>query len=573
MKKTKIIIILIILWFVSVTPALAQHIFDVVRTGKLDSVKILIEQNPELVNAKSEVWQDTPLHIAVEIDNLAIVAYLIQKGASVDERNKLNTTPLHSASFFNRKGDIAKLLIKNGADVNAVDDFQTSVLMQASVWAPKVVDHLLDHRVIIPSFEEADGKELFMNAAQQGLLRLFNHFIAMGADIHKRDDSGNSLLHKAATGGSLEIINKLIEARLSVSMKNLYGWIPLHFAADHGYKEAVELLLKNSADINVRTTDGKTAYNLAIEIGNDDVADFLSSKGANLSDPQFPKLMGKYFNQSPPGNSAKQFAVGIVASNYIHHGSITFSLDGKEAYWAVLDYGKKKSRVILGSKMEKGQWTIPKRASFSKTNVGDDVPFISPDGQKLFFTSWRPIEEGGELSKENIWVMDRIDGDWSEPYPLAPVVNSIENIHHQISVDLKGNLYFAASPEGGYGEMDIYCSKYENGGYQRPFNLGPTINGPRNDGQPYISPDGNYLIFNKYKSIGWSLFISYLKKDHSWSQPKDLINIIGCSQNIDAPFVTRDGKHLFFLCEKGRQPSKPFWIDAGFIEELKPKEL
>jgi len=561
---TAIIIFLVLAGNIS-----AQNIFDIIRTGNLDSVKILIEQKPELVNTTTKVWRDTPLHIAVEIDNLEIASYLIAKGASIDPKNKVNATPLHSSSYFNRKGDIAKLLIENGADVNAVDDFQTSILMQSSIWNPIVANHLLDHNVNIPSYKEDDGKELFMNSAQNNLLRLFNQFIAMGADIYVQDGSGNSLLHKAAAGGSLEIVKMLLEAKLSISMKNLYGWTPLHFATYNGHKETVALLIKSNADINARTISGQTAYNLAFELKNEEVTNLLSSEGAVLIKPKFPVLREKYFNQHPPGKVAKQFAIGIVASNYNHHGNITFSLDGKEAYWSVIDYGKRKRRAIIGTSMENGRWIIPTLAFFSKVSVGDDVPFISPDGQKLFFTTWRPIEEGGELDKENIWVMDKTNNDWSEPYPLPDVVNSTENIHHQISVDLKGNLYFGASPEGGFGASDIYCSKYENGTYQTPVNLGPIINGAKNEGQPFIAPDGSYLIFNKYKEVGWSIFISYLKKDGNWIQPIDLIDIIGCSQKIQTPIVSRDGKYLFFHSADGNQPSKPYWIDAGFIKKLR----
>jgi ankyrin repeat protein len=561
---------MLIIVLLSASNLSAQDIFDAVRTGKLDSVKTAIEQHPDSVNARTGTWKKTPLHIAVETRNKEIVAFLLDNGALVDEKDQVNATPLHSASFFDKQGNIARLLLEHGANPNAVDDFQTSVLMQASKWAPNVVDHLLDFDVILPSMNEAVGKDLFMNSAQQGLTRLYSRFIERGADIHEGDSSGNSLLHKAASGGQLEIINKLLEEGLDVSLKNLYGWLPLHFAAEKGHRKVAAVLLAKGADIDSRTIDGNTAYNLAIEMDNKDVAEFLSSKGANRSAPKFPKLTGQYFNQSPPGKIAEQFAAGIVASRHTFHSSVTFSADGKEAYWAVLDYGKDRTRAIIESKMKNGRWTLPKRASFSQIGVGDDVPFISPDGKQLFFSSWRPAEKGGKLEKENIWVMDRIGNSWSEPYPLPPIINSTEDIHHALSIDLKRNLYFGASPEGGYGASDIYCSKYENGEYQRPINLGPIINGGRNEGQPYIAPDGSYLIFNKYKPIGWSIFISYLKEDRSWTEPKDLIDILKLSDRMDVPIVTRDGKYLFFLSKKGLQPSKLYWIDAGFIEQLRP---
>ncbi len=568
-RKRSIITLIFVL--ISVNTLFAQEIFDAVSAGDLEKVKTLIEQDSKLLNAKNFA-SSTPLHIAVEINNKAIVTYLLDKGALVNEKDIYGNAPLNSAAYFNKEGDIARLLIEKGADVNSVNNFQSSVLIDAASYVPVIVEHLLDNGVTIPSPEDTDGQDLFMLSAQKGLIKLFDRIVAMGGDLRDCDDSGNSLVHKAANGGQIDIINKLLHAGLQVTIKNIYGWTPLHFAAAQGHKEVVTLLLEKGADIDAGSIDGNTAYNLAIQLEKNDVSDFLSSKGADKSSQKFPKLTGKYFNQTPPGKTAGQFAIGIVSTRYNYHSSITFTPDGKEAYWAVFGYGNNPRRAIMGSRIENGQWTPPKLASFSKLNVADDVPFVSPDGQKLLFNTYRPIEEGGQLVKENIWMMDRIGDGWSEPYPLPQIVNSTENIHHQTSMDSKGNLYFGAELESGYGGLDIYCAKYINGEYQKPINLGPVINSENNDGTPYIAPDGSYMIFNRFKPVGWSIFISYLQEDGGWTQPRDLGDIINTSSSLIAPIVTHDGKYLFFLRDKGSQPSKPFWIGAGFIEELRPKK-
>ena len=61
------------------------------------------------------------------------------------------------------------------------------------------------------------------------------------------------------------------------------------------------------------------------------------------------------------------------------------------------------------------------------------------------------------------------------------------------------------------------------------------------------------------------LYISYRKKDGTWTPGRDLAEIIR-SEVSQMPFVTADGKYLFFVVG-----GRIHWVDAGFIEELRPK--
>ncbi len=118
-------------------------------------------------------------------------------------------------------------------------------------------------------------------------------------------------------------------------------------------------------------------------------------------------------------------------------------------------------RVIWMTKMQDGRWTLPEAVPFSLAVKGkyiDDVPCISPDGEKMFFTSTRPI--GADSSaKENIWFAERTAGGWSEPTPLNAEVNEM-NLHWQVSLANSGTLYFAALAGDSYGgNSDIYYSR------------------------------------------------------------------------------------------------------------------
>ena len=285
------------------------------------------------------------------------------------------------------------------------------------------------------------------------------------------------------------------------------------------------------------------------------------------------EMSDAYFGQTKPEKLAKPFALEFLSNKLNHYvRSITFTPDGNEAYWPVIDLEARYMRWIVGAKMESGKWTEAKIPSFSKKGWEDDVPCISPDGSKMFFISRRPVYEGDTSFKENIWMMKFVADSWSDPEPLPPVINALGAIHQQLSLDLNGTLYFSCETSGNYGELDIFMSKNINGEYQKSLNLGPEINGKTAQYSPFISSDGSYLIFTRNVEEGWTLFISFRNEDDSWSTPIDIKgNIEGTKdENLDGAYVIADGKYLIFFGEK--DTITPYWVSTRFIEELRPKD-
>jgi dipeptidyl aminopeptidase/acylaminoacyl peptidase len=98
-------------------------------------------------------------------------------------------------------------------------------------------------------------------------------------------------------------------------------------------------------------------------------------------------------------------------------------------------------------------------------------------------------------------------------------------------------------------------------------NLGEQINTEKLEMTPFIAPDGSYLLFSKEDD----LYVSFLKKDGSWSAAIDM----GPSINSDGlelcPVVSPDGKYLFFNSSRNGVIST-YWVDAKIISEIKNKE-
>ena len=121
-----------------------------------------------------------------------------------------------------------------------------------------------------------------------------------------------------------------------------------------------------------------------------------------------PLLEGDYLGQSPPGKTPEIFAPGIITTEYHEHSSPAFSLDGTEVYWSVFInfFGP---QVILTMQQKDGFWTQPEVSPFSGQYT-DGNPCFSPEGQKLFFESRRPIHENEEARDDiDLWLVERTE--------------------------------------------------------------------------------------------------------------------------------------------------------------------
>lgn len=99
-----------------------------------------------------------------------------------------------------------------------------------------------------------------------------------------------------------------------------------------------------------------------------------------------------------------------------------------------------------------------------------------------------------------------------------------------------------------YRNNGIWYSELKNGKYGAPIEM-KDINTKGHEPSSFISKDGKTLYFtsNKYDSKGGrDLFYTTLGSDGKWSAPKNLGPNINTEADEDAPFISADGKTLFF---------------------------
>lgn len=112
-----------------------------VYAGSYGTVKVLLENGVKQLNIPTFFELKTPLHLAVEGDWKEITILLINYGADVNAKDKMDRTCMHMAACLpTDRADLGVLLMKAGADFEALD---------VHGWTPRQFTELHQNRVFL----------------------------------------------------------------------------------------------------------------------------------------------------------------------------------------------------------------------------------------------------------------------------------------------------------------------------------------------------------------------------------------------------------------------------------------
>ena len=259
---------------------------------------------------------------------------------------------------------------------------------------------------------------------------------------------------------------------------------------------------------------------------------------------------------SPENNATSSepatFAPGVISTDDLEY-SITFTPDCRTAYFSrrVGDWGSGENTdpSILESHWREGAWSPPAIAAFSG-QYGDDDPFVTPDGQYLYFASNRPKTPNAEKADYDIWRVERLGDGWSLPERLPEPVNSNETEYSPV-LGLSGAIYFASDRTGGLGQGDIYVAHREDAFSYALDSLSASINSPLGEWNVGVNAEETTLIFEasqrttNLSSYG-DLYVSRRDSvNHQWSKGVPLSKVNTAGSNL-MPRFTPDETHLFY---------------------------
>lgn len=203
------------------------------RSSSSRIISLLINYNAR-IEALSSGLQLAPLHIAAANYNVSAIYTLLRHGANVNITGGHDRkTPLHIAvgqhvedeNFSRRKIETIHALIDNGADINAVDKFDRSILHYA-----------VSIRPLWPSNNPNPSP---INVIPETVQLLLDSYAEINASA------------TAVSGGFVPLRRT--------------SWTPLHEAAFSGEPSVIRALLSRGIKATMRDGDGRTPLDAAVD--------------------------------------------------------------------------------------------------------------------------------------------------------------------------------------------------------------------------------------------------------------------------------------------------------------------
>jgi len=133
------------------------------QNGDLIEVKRLFALNPGIINEKDREKDTAIMKACRDCNAVNVVAFLLENGANINDRDTIDQTPLIIAAFNGWK-DIVKMLLDAGADIGHRND---------------------------------QGENALISAAQEGNIDVVKVLLEAGADVNQSNADGETPLDLA----------------------------------------------------------------------------------------------------------------------------------------------------------------------------------------------------------------------------------------------------------------------------------------------------------------------------------------------------------------------------------------
>ena len=248
------------------------EIFKSARAGSTGNVKRLLSLGK--ASAKdTTIFGTTLLHSASKSANVELVRLLIQEGADVNAQDEDGESPLHSAMATSDNYDIARTLIENGADVSSkAVDGKTPFhhIFNNTISHVLMRDDWLEN--MLPD-SEAMSITHFLAWSSKSTPKIFQRgYLYDDADLLSADSmGGRTCLHFAASRGNLGVLSYLVTRVSSedVEKRDIQGRTPFHYAAESSRAVGViDILVGKGCNIYAVDDTGRTALHWAARWNN-----------------------------------------------------------------------------------------------------------------------------------------------------------------------------------------------------------------------------------------------------------------------------------------------------------------
>jgi len=216
---------------------------------------------------------------------------------------------------------------------------------------------------------------------------------------------------------------------------------------------------------------------------------------------------------------------------------------------------KKGQQDIFVSRFENNAWQEGSDDLPTLNNKANNAAVgISKDGQNLYLLG--QYLNGGRSAK-GVSLATKDGEKWDKPSAIVmPAINFKGDLYGFFVTPDERVAIVSANLEGGTGKEDLYVAKRdEEGKWVALQSLGSNINTNKAEFSPFVTEDGKYLYFSSYghDAMGESdIFVSERLDDSwtNWSVPVNLGEPIN-SKGFDAYLIQTGKNEVYFSSNRG----------------------
>lgn len=267
------------------------------------------------------------------------------------------------------------------------------------------------------------------------------------------------------------------------------------------------------------------------------------------------KIIADVKNLGSTINTEEVEGVPVISAD---ESILIFTYSGKKSTGGLLDETLKPSKdgayredVFISNRTSDSSWSLPSGIPTINTNGNDAAVAISPDGTTLFL--FASNNDDGDLYSSTF-----VGTEWTAPVKLNKNINT-DAWEGSCSITSDGRyLYFASERTGGFGGRDLYVSQKVDGDWGPAMNLGPQINTQYNEDAPFIHPDGITMFFSSegHKSIGGYDIMYSIKEENKWIEPLSMGIPLNTTEDDRYYVINAKGDRGYFSSNRGGSGGK-----------------
>jgi len=202
-------------------------------------------------------------------------------------------------------------------------------------------------------------------------------------------------------------------------------------------------------------------------------------------------------------------------------------------------------------------------------NAHDGPVSFTPDQQTMVITkNKRGVEKDKNVIVLALYFSEFVDGKWTDLVPFE-YNNDAYNVGHGCFSDDGKTLFFVSDMPGGYGQTDIYRSRYVEGRWLKPQNLGNTYNTSMQEMFPFVIGEKLYFSSNGHFGLGGlDLFEVDLSKDGTpGGKPRNMKSPINSAADDFALICNKEGSKGYFSSNRSNA------VDAIYAFEREDPQI